>query len=64
MACQVEVIFSHATDEMSLLMHELGKKRKIMPLRKLFRTIPNFTSEVKPMFNVCLHPSVSYFFRG
>ena len=31
--------FNRATDEMGVLLHELNKKRKIMPLRKLFKTI-------------------------
>lgn len=55
--------FSHATDEMSLLMHELGKKRKIMPLRKLFRTIPNLLLKLKPC--LMMSPlSVSYFLEA
>lgn len=39
---------SHASDEMAVLLHELGKKRNIMPLRKLFRTIPNLLLRLKP----------------
>lgn len=40
--------FNRATDEMGILLHELNKKRKIMPLRKLFRTIPNLLLKLKP----------------
>lgn len=55
--------FSHATDEMSVLVHELGKKRKIMPLRKLFRTIPNLLLKLKPC--LMMSPlSVSYFLEA
>lgn len=55
--------FGRATDEMSVLLHELGKKRKIMPLRKLFRTIPNLLLKLKPC--LMMSPlSVSYFLEA
>lgn len=55
--------YNNATDEMSVLMHELGKKRKIMPLRKLFRTIPNLLLKLKPC--LMMSPlSVSYFLEA
>ncbi len=55
--------FNRASDEMSVLLHELGKKRKIMPLRKLFRTIPNLLLKLKPC--LMMSPlSVSYFLEA
>lgn len=55
--------FGRATDEMSLLLHELNKKRNIMPLRKLFRTIPNLLLRLKPC--LMMSPlSVSYFLEA
>ena len=55
--------FGRATDEMSLLLHELNKKRNIMPLRKLFRTIPNLLLKLKPC--LMMSPlSVSYFLEA
>ena len=52
-----------ATDEMSTLLHELGKKRKIMPLRKLFRSMPNLLLKLKPC--LMMSPlSVSYFLEA
>lgn len=55
--------FGRATDEMSVLLHELGKKRNIMPLRKLFRTIPNLLLRLKPC--LMMSPlSVSYFLEA
>lgn len=55
--------FGRATDEMSILLHELSKKRKIMPLRKLFRTIPNLLLKLKPC--LMMSPlSVSYFLEA
>ena len=49
-----------ATDEVSILKKELGKKRRIMPLRKLFRQIPNLLLKLKPC--LMMSPlSVSYF---
>jgi len=37
-------------DEVGILKHELGKQRKLMPLRKLFRSIPNLLTALKPCF--------------
>lgn len=55
--------FNRATDEMGILLHELNKKRKIMPLRKLFRTIPNLLLKLKPC--LMMSPlSVSYFLEA
>lgn len=55
--------FNRATDEMGILLHELNKKRKIMPLRKLFRTIPNLLLKLKPC--MMMSPlSVSYFLEA
>lgn len=49
-----------ATDEMAILNKELDKKRNIMPLRKLFRMIPNLLMKLKPC--LMMSPlSVSYF---
>ena len=49
-----------ATDEVAILKKELGKKRNIMPLRKLFRLIPNLLMKLKPC--LMMSPlSVSYF---
>lgn len=54
---------NRATDEMSILSHELGKKRNIMPLRKLFRTIPNLLLRLKPC--LMMSPlSVAYFLEA
>ena len=50
-------------DEMSTLLHEIGKKRKIMPLRKLFRSIPNLLLKLKPC--LMMSPlSVAYFLEA
>ena len=55
--------FNRATDEMGILLHELNKKRKIMPLRKLFKTIPNLLLKLKPC--LMMSPlSVSYFLEA
>lgn len=52
-----------AHDEMSILTRELGKKRRIMPIRKLFKTIPNLLLKIKPCF--MMSPlSVSYFLEA
>lgn len=52
-----------AHDEMSILERELGKKRRIMPIRKLFKTIPNLLLKIKPCF--MMSPlSVSYFLEA
>lgn len=40
--------FSKGDDEMSILRRELGKQRRIMPIRKLFRMIPNLLLTLKP----------------
>lgn len=49
-----------ATDEVAILNKELNKKRNIMPLRKLFRLIPNLLMKLKPC--LMMSPlSVSYF---
>ncbi len=49
-----------ATDEVAILNKELSKKRNIMPLRKLFRMIPNLLMRLKPC--LMMSPlSVSYF---
>ena len=56
-------MFNRTGDEMSVLLHELGKKRKIMPLRKLFRSIPNLLLKLKPC--LMMSPlSVSYFLEA
>ena len=55
--------YRRAADEMSVLLHELGKKRKIMPIRKLFRTIPNLLLKLKPC--LMMSPlSVAYFLEA
>lgn len=49
-----------ATDEIAILNKELNKKRNIMPLRKLFKLIPNLLLKLKPC--LMMSPlSVSYF---
>ena len=49
--------------EISILKHEMDKKRRIMPLRKLFRTIPNLLLTLKPC--VMMSPlSVAYFLEA
>lgn len=49
-----------ATDEVAILKRELSKKKRIMPLRKLFRQIPNLLMKLKPC--LMMSPlSVSYF---
>ena len=56
-------VFNRSGDEMSVLIHELGKKRKIMPLRKLFKSIPNLLLKLKPC--LMMSPlSVSYFLEA
>lgn len=55
--------FVYAQDEMSVLQKEFGKKRRIMPIRKLFKTIPNLLLKLKPCF--MMSPlSVSYFLEA
>lgn len=52
-----------ANDEMSVLKRELSKRSRVMPLRKLFRTIPNILLKLKPCF--MMSPlSVSYFLES
>lgn len=49
-----------ATDEMAILNKERNKKRNIMPLRKLFKSIPNLLMTLKPC--LMMSPlSVSHF---
>ncbi len=40
--------FSSAVDEVGVLKRELNKQRRFMPLRKLFREIPNLLLTLKP----------------
>lgn len=40
--------FTNGTDEISILKRELNKQRRIMPLRKLFKAIPNLILTLKP----------------
>lgn len=52
-----------ANDEESILKRELQKQRNIMPLRKLFKSIPNLLQTLKPCF--MMSPlSVSYFLES
>ena len=52
-----------AMDEMGLLLHELNKKRNVIPLRKLFRSIPHLLLKLKPC--LMMSPlSVSYFLEA
>ncbi len=39
-----------ALDEISILRREAGKKSRIMPLRRLFKTIPGLLGKLKPCF--------------
>lgn len=49
-----------AGSELGVLTHEMGKKRMIMPLRKLFQRIPNLLLQLKPC--LMMSPlSVAYF---
>lgn len=49
--------------ESSILLHEMGKKRRIMPLRRLFREIPNLLLALKPC--LMMSPlSVAYFLEA
>lgn len=41
-------VFTSAYDEVGVLRRELGKQRRIMPLRKLFNSIPNLLPRLKP----------------
>jgi len=40
--------FTSGVDEISILKRELSKRRKIMPIRKLFQQIPNLLLTLKP----------------
>ncbi len=40
--------FTTGLDEVGILKRELGKKKRIMPLRRLFRQIPNLILTLKP----------------
>ncbi|NCC61018.1 MAG: DUF4011 domain-containing protein [Verrucomicrobiae bacterium] len=40
--------FTNSADEISVLKRELGKQRRIMPIRRLFREIPNLLLTLKP----------------
>lgn len=52
-----------ANDELRTLQREIGKKRKIMPLRKLFKSIPNLLLKLKPC--MMMSPlSVAYFLEA
>lgn len=49
--------------EIGILKHEMEKKKRIMPLRKLFRTVPNLLLTLKPCF--MMSPlSVAYFLEA
>ena len=52
-----------AKDELQVLQREMGKKRRIMPLRMLFRSIPNLLLTLKPC--LMMSPlSVAYFLEA
>ena len=52
-----------ANDELSVLQREIGKKRRVMPLRKLFKSIPNLLLKLKPC--LMMSPlSVAYFLEA
>jgi very-short-patch-repair endonuclease len=52
-----------AGDELSILQKEIGKKSRIMPLRKLFKAIPNLLVKLKPC--LMMSPlSVAYFLEA
>lgn len=52
--------FAVAGGEVEILRHEIGKTRNLMPLRKLFKKIPNLLMTLKPCF--MMSPlTVSYF---
>lgn len=52
-----------ANSEKSMLRKEIGKKRNIMPLRKLFKNIPNLLLKLKPC--MMMSPlSVAYFLEA
>lgn len=41
--------FESSNTEMTLLKREAGKSRNVMPVRKLFQTIPNLILDIKPI---------------
>ncbi|WP_339316403.1 DUF4011 domain-containing protein [Paenibacillus sp. FSL R10-2734] len=52
-----------ANDELSILLREIGKKRRIMSLRNLFKSIPNLLLKLKPC--MMMSPlSVAYFLEA
>ena len=56
-------MFTSGLDEMGILKRELSKKRRIMPIRKLFREIPDLLLSLKPC--LMMSPlSVSLFLRA
>ncbi len=38
----------HANNEMKVLRHEIGKKRRLIPIRQLFQKMPNLLMQLKP----------------
>lgn len=55
--------FINGSGELGILKRELGKKSRIMPIRKLFRNIPNLLRTLKPC--LMMSPlSVSFFLEG
>lgn len=54
---------ARAGSELGILRHEMEKKRRIMPLRKLFKSIPNLLLTLKPC--LMMSPlSVAYFLEA
>lgn len=54
---------ARAGSELGILRHEMEKKRRIMPLRKLFQSIPNLLLTLKPC--LMMSPlSVAYFLEA
>ena len=54
---------TQAGSELGILRHEMEKRRKIMPLRKLFQSIPNLLLTLKPC--LMMSPlSVAYFLEA
>lgn len=54
---------TRAGSELGILRHEMEKKRRIMPLRKLFKSIPNLLLTLKPC--LMMSPlSVAYFLEA
>lgn len=55
--------FAKAGSELGILRHEMEKKKRIMPLRQLFRAIPNLLLTLKPC--LMMSPlSVAYFLEA